>query len=82
VQNKGGKMLIILSQDKGTLEPYNGININYNIEHKWTIESKEYVLGQYDSKERCEEIIQEIIDVLEETCGGITMPRIYKMPKK
>jgi len=74
-------MLNILSQDKGTLEPYNGVNINYSIDHKWTIESKEYVLGQYDNKERCEEIIQEIINILGQTSNGKIMPKIYEMPK-
>jgi len=80
-------MLSILSQDKGTLTRYNSVAINYGIDSKWGIETKDFILGQYETRERCEEIVQEVANAIYNTIineGGIPyqISRVYKMPKE
>ena len=68
-------MLSILSQNKGVLTTYESVNVEFGIEHKWQIETKDFILGQYASKERCLEIIQEIVN-------AIYNISVYEMPEE
>ena len=72
-------MLYIKSQNKTEIRPFNGVQINRsgNIFYINPLESNGYhSIGDYDSLERCQEILNEIQRCIE---MGIVN---YDMPKK
>ena len=72
-------MLYIKSQNKTEIRPFNGVQINRsgNIFYINPLDNNGYhSIGDYDSLERCQEILSEIQRCIE--MGIVT----YDMPKK
>ena len=86
--------MIIVSQYKNEVWNFNNLGIIYvpretQYEGNWSIKTQDqngdiYELGNYGTKERAKEVLEEIInkyvEYTEGTSGIYELPKVYRMP--